>query len=267
MRNKCDEVENKANNNEGKRKIAKTKIKRGNKKKKEQQLTIMSANAAQLKGKLQSFKSELKACKAGIFTVQETHFESKGKVQIEGFEIFEAIRKKVKGGTMIGIHKAMKPVLIEEYSNEFELLVVEIKIANKNIRIMSGYGPQENWPESERMQFFTALEKEIVKAELENKSIFIEFDANSKLGPEIVPGDMHHQTENGKILARIIHNHGLVVGNSLEKCKGTITRKRVTKFATEESIIDFVILSQDLIKDLEEIEIDEEREHVLTKIT
>ena len=72
---------------------------------------------------------------------------------------------------MVGVHKAMNPVLIEEYSNEFELLVVEIKIANRNIRIMSGYGPQENWPEAERMQFFTALEKEIVKAELENKSI------------------------------------------------------------------------------------------------
>ena len=109
MKKNYDEVENKANNNEGKRKIAKTKIKRGSKKKNEQQLTVLSANAAQLKGKLHSFKSELKACKAGIFTVQETHFESKGKVKIEGFEIFEAIRKKVKGGTMIGVHKAMNP--------------------------------------------------------------------------------------------------------------------------------------------------------------
>ena len=43
-----------------KEKQQKNKIKRGNKKKKEQQLTVMSANAAQLKGKLHSFKIELK---------------------------------------------------------------------------------------------------------------------------------------------------------------------------------------------------------------
>ena len=128
-------------------KKSKKKINRGNKKKKETMLCMMSTNAAQLKGKLGSFKSELKSCNAGIFTVQETHYATKGKLQIENFEVFEAIRKKVKGGTMIGVHKGLKPFLIEEYSSEFELLVVEVKIANKDIRIISGYGPQENWPE------------------------------------------------------------------------------------------------------------------------
>ena len=58
---------------------------------------MMSTNSAQLKGKLNSFKSELKQCDAGIFTLQETHYATKGKVQIENFEIFEAIRKKLRG--------------------------------------------------------------------------------------------------------------------------------------------------------------------------
>ena len=64
-------------------------------------------------------------------------------------------------------------------------------------------------------------------------------DANSKLGPNIVPGDMHSQSENGKILADIIKRHNLIVGNGLPKCKGLVTRKRVTKNGIEESIIDF----------------------------
>ena len=38
---------------------------------------------------------------------------------------------------MIGVHKGLKPFLIEEYSSDFELLVVEVKVANKEIRIIS----------------------------------------------------------------------------------------------------------------------------------
>ena len=93
---------------------------------------------------------------------------------------------------MIGVHKGLKPILIEEYSSDFELLVVELNVANKDIRIISGYGPQESWPEVERIPFFMALEQEIVKAEIAGKSILIEIDANSKLGPHLVPGDMHN---------------------------------------------------------------------------
>ena len=254
------------NKNKSKNKT-KYKIRRGLKNKKESLLCMMSANAAQLKGKLNSFKSELKASNSAIFTLQECHYATKGKVQIENFEVFEAIRKKVKGGSMIGIHKALNPILIEEYSCDFELLVVEIRIANKDICIFTGYGPQENWQEADRLPFFIALEQEIVKAELAGKSILMEMDANSKLGTNYIPGDKHVQTENGKLLAGILDRHSLVLGNSLEKCKGLITRKRTTKNTVEESTIDFVIMSEDLKNEVELIEIDDERHHVLTKIT
>ena len=58
------------------------KTKRGKKKHKESKLCIMSTNAAQLKGKIKSFKSELETSKAAVFTVQETHYSTKGKVTI-----------------------------------------------------------------------------------------------------------------------------------------------------------------------------------------
>ena len=117
-----------------------------------------------MKNKLQSFKSELTHFDASIFTIQETHFKKKGTFKLKNFEIFEAIRSKQKGGTMMGVHKALNPMLIEEYDKEFELLVVEITVAKKEIRIITGYGPQENWTENDRLPFFIALEAEIVKA-------------------------------------------------------------------------------------------------------
>ena len=146
-------LENRNNiNYQNDNKINKKKItKRGKPKRlKETELCIVSANAAQLKSKMGSFKSILEQSKAGIFTVQETHFATKGKVQVENFEVFEAIRNKGKGGTIIGAHKALKPCLIQEYSDEFELLVIEIKVSNKEVRIISGYGPQECWSENDR---------------------------------------------------------------------------------------------------------------------
>ena len=115
----------------------KKKVYRGKGKNKESKLCIMSTNCAQLKGKLDSFKSELRQANVGLFTLQETHCVTKGKIKIPDFEIFESIRKKAKGGTMLGAHKALKPFLIIEYNDAFELLVVEINIANRDVRVIN----------------------------------------------------------------------------------------------------------------------------------
>ena len=115
---------------------------------------ILSANAEGLKFKVESLKSEIVCQNVGIFTIQESHFMKKGKLKIDNFEIFEAIRKKQNGGTIIGVNKALSPMLISDYNDEFELIIVEIKLHNKQIRVISGYGPQESWCEAERLPFF-----------------------------------------------------------------------------------------------------------------
>ena len=38
-------------------------------------------------------------------------------------------------------HKSLDPILIEE----FELLVIEVKMGGRDVRVITGYGPQENW--------------------------------------------------------------------------------------------------------------------------
>ena len=248
-------------------KSKKKRTKRGGKKYKNQSLVILSANCEGLKPKTQSLKNEIKTLNAAIFTLQETHFTRKGIFKLENYEIFEAIRNKHKGGTMLGVNKALDPVLIKDYSEEFELIVVEIRIRNKSIRIITGYGPQEHWNEAERVPFFLALEEEIIKAELQGTSIIIEMDSNSKLGENFITNDPHRQTCNGKLLGDIIHRHGLVVANGLNAvCVGKITRRRVTVKATEESIIDHVLISTDLVEELESVLIDENGQHALTKI-
>ena len=187
---------------------------------------------------------------------------------MDKFHIFEAIRKsKQKGGSMLGVHMDLHPVLVKEYSDMFELLVVEVTVGNTPIRVMTGYGPQEGWDEQERLPFFEALECEIASAELVGKSVIISMDANSKLGTDYIAEDPHGQSKNGKLLADIMDRHALIVLNGLkEKCQGLITREKHTVDGIERSVIDFVIMSSDLIKHIEYIHIDDKRKNVLTKL-
>ena len=114
-------------------------------------LKLFSTNGAGVVGgKVNSLKSAVRDVTANLITIQETHCRRKGKILIDDFVIFEAIRKAKGGGTLIACHEDLKPKLIEEYEDDFELLVVEIKVNEKDIKVISGYGPQENWPEEKR---------------------------------------------------------------------------------------------------------------------
>ena len=233
-------------------------------------MPIFSANCAGCENKTQSLIDYINHIGAGIITLQETHFKRKGKLnkKLGDFELFEAIRKKQKGGTLIAAHKSLNPILTEEYSDEFELLVIEVNIGGDEIRVMTGYGPQENWKLEERMYFFRSLEEEIAKAKFNDKKVYIQFDANSKLGPDVIKGDPHTESENGKILNAIRRKNALVVMNSIQnKCNGLITRRRVTKKVNEESIIEFVLVCEGMEEIISEVLIDEEKKYVPTRYT
>ena len=91
---------------------------------------------------------------------------------------------------MLGVHVGLEHVLISEYSEAFELLVVEVKEGNTEIGVFTGYGPQESWAESDKTAFYNALDEEIAPAEIEGKSVLIAFDANAKFGPVVIQGDL-----------------------------------------------------------------------------
>ena len=109
------------------------------------------------------------------------------------------------------------------------------------------------------MNFFTALETEIEKAMLSGKSLIVEMDANSKMGSKYITKDPHEMSPNGAILAAIVERQHLTVVNGSNICKGAITRRRVTKKKVEESIIDIVLASCDMMENLVDMEIDEAR--------
>ena len=172
--------------------------------------------------------------------------------KLEKYTVFESIRKhKEKGGSMLIIHTDLKPVLIKEYNEVFELIVVEITTQNTSIRVITGYGPQENLSGEERMPFWVALD------ELYGRSVIIQMDANAKLGPRHIKDDPNIISGNGKVLEGIMDRHALSVINGLkDKCIGTITRQRSTTNNVEKSVIDFILVSSDLVKHIDSMHID-----------
>ena len=164
-------------------------------------LKVFSTNAAGLaNGKLESFYKVIDKLKPNIICLQETHFRKKGRLRMTNYNVFESIRTNKGGGTLVACHKNLNPKLINEYSENFELITIEIKTSVKKIRIVCGYGPQENWPEIKRIPFFIALEAEIEKSKCIGIPVIIQMDANAKLGQEIIPGDPHKISQNGILL-------------------------------------------------------------------
>ena len=66
-------------------------------------------------------------------------------------------------------------MLIKEYNDDFELIVIEITTQNINVRVITGYGPQENPCENEKMQFWVAFEEEVASAELNARSTIVQW--------------------------------------------------------------------------------------------
>ena len=99
----------------------------GKEKYNETSLNILTCNAAKLNTKTQSLKSVINFFKSSVFSFEETHFSKKDRFKQDNFVIFEAIRQKEGGGLLLGIHVALKPLLISECSDSIALLIVEVR--------------------------------------------------------------------------------------------------------------------------------------------
>ena len=136
-------------------------------------LGLLTTNAADLRTKTRSLKNIITHLNSSIFSVQETNFRKKGRFTHDNFMIFEAIRKKEGAGSLLGVHMSLQHVLISEYSDTFELIVVEIKVTARSVRVMTGYGHQETWDMDLKMKFFLCFRRRNCKSSIRRKIYII----------------------------------------------------------------------------------------------
>ena len=221
-------------------------------------LKVIGINCNGLSGKRDSLVASISLLNPSVFLVQETKFMKKGLFKLNNFEIFESIRTSGGGSLLTGVHTKLNPIMVSDGSNEdIEILVVEGEIQGRKIRFMNGYGPQESANIDTRIKFFAHLEEEIIKAKLNGAFVCIELDANAKLGHDVIKNDPHERSVNGELFLGVIERNNLIVGNATPLCKGLITRTRTTINGVEKSVIDFLVVCQELFVHMNEMTVDD----------
>jgi exonuclease III len=227
-------------------------------------LTIIGNNCAGLTGKLDSLKRIIQVFHPGVVMIQETKLKKPGKIKLKEFIIFEKIRENNEGGgLMTMVHENMQPILIPDEHPEF--LEVYIFGIFGSIRTINCYGPQENLSLEERTVFFIEMESRIISAKENQKLICIQFDANSKFGKNVIPGDPHEMSSNGKILFDILSRQNLIIFNSTDICAGVITRMKKTVRGVERSVLDYFVVCLELFQKIVKMTVDESRQYVLSR--
>jgi hypothetical protein len=166
---------------------------------------------------------------------------------LNDYQVFLKNRKSSGGGLMTAIDPNLNPMIIAPK------LQYSLTLNEKQLRVINGYGPQDDDTIQHRLNFGLGLEKEIISAKIESCMIIIQMDANGKVGQKIISNDLNNVTDGNGLL------------NSDKKCVGSITRHRATKKSIETAVLDYVLVCQELYQYFEDMLIDEARQFTLTK--
>ena len=203
--------------------------------------------------------------------LEETKLKPNGKIKcgaLDNFQVFYLNRQNSQGGGLaLGVHKEIESTLIRDGDDQTEVLSVQTVLADIPVRIIVGYGPQENATNEKKDKFWSFVENEIREAQIKDHGIIFQMDGNLHAGPSLIKGDPNIQNRNGKMFIEFLaRNKSLVVLNSLNTCEGVITRKRILEAKTEESVLDFCLINEKLMPFFKKMKIDEERNFCLTNI-
>ena len=179
-------------------------------------LSLIGTNAAGLTSKKESFFNILNKYRPSIVTIQESKHKRAGSLKVPGYQAFEKVRKNKSGGGLLTcVDENLNPVLISNCKDDIEILTVEADLGSKKLRIINGYGPQEDDEIQDVLCFWQELEAEVIRAKGDGCYIIIEMDANAKVGEKIIKGDPHQTTSNGKIMIDIMERQNMIIANYL----------------------------------------------------
>ena len=231
------------------------------------QFSIMGSNSSGLKSKKESFFSIINIFKPSVITIQETKMNNIGNIKVPGYQVFEKVRKNKKGGGLLtAADNNLNPILISSKDDENEILTIQVDIGQNKLRIINGYGPQEDDENQRILGFWQEIEAEIVDAKDNGCLVLVQMDANAKAGYTVIKNDPNPMSGNGKIMLDIIERQNLVIANAEDLCQGVITRERVAENRIEKSVIDYILMCEEMKRFLISVHIDEDRNNVLHRI-
>ncbi len=112
-------------------------------------------------------------------------------------------------------------------------------------------------------EMYDVIDKNIKVATRDGSKSIILGDFNAKIG-HVIPGNSSIINNSGKLLKTLVKDNNLKILNATDKCRGLWTRRN-TRNDAEKSVIDYVLCSDNLFNDIEQMVIDDERNLQFTK--
>ena len=208
--------------------------------------------------KSESFHEAVDKIKPEIIVLCETKAAQKNTLKKDfiGYDLITKQIKKGKGGILCGVKKQLGALSVLEVttgSNE-NLLSVKISFPKWSLRVVVAYGPQENDTIEKKEEFFSDLEIEVEACKVNGDKLIVVGDLNSKI--EMRNGELKALSSNGKFLINIINARKLQVLNFSDKCAGKWTH--VIRTSNTKSVIDYILVDEEVESDVTEVIIDEE---------
>ena len=134
---------------------------------------------------------------------------------------------------------------------------VQIIYPDLTLRVIVCHGPQEEEESEVRISFFESLAVEIERCKASEEIPIVMGDLNAKIDEN--EGRLVQCSTNGKLLLELLSECDLKAANFSKVTQGKWTRIRETKKGTERSILDYILLDDQLLSHTKELIIDEER--------
>ncbi len=182
--------------------------------------------------KMDSLKSIIENIHPDVVTLNELKVGNPGKVQGFFKELGYDLLIRVRGGIAVAALEKFKIVNATTSNNP---KIISGLISGLNIRIIAGYGPQENVIKEDRQGFFDELSTEMQKAKDVGNNPILIGDLNSKI--ERLE-EVQAMSSNGEMLLELLDYHELKVLNFDSKTTGYWTRVQTVCKKEVKSVLD-----------------------------
>ncbi|XP_072025055.1 uncharacterized protein [Amphiura filiformis] len=201
-----------------------------------------------------------------VFGIAETFLKIDDSVRVNGLQWCGKNRTS-KGGGGIGflINKNITILdddVFDSKSDEYERLWVKLCLnSGKSMYIAVAYFPVEGTDVEITEALYNQLLSEVIRIrenDLNDPDILIMGDMNGRIGKEIPDGDPVYNS-NGKRLLHFVKDSDLTILNCTRQCIGKFTWFR----AGQQSTIDYMLCSNNLVKHVKQFVVDEDRKYGL----
>ena len=196
-----------------------------------------------------------------IIALCETKVSAKASMKISGYETIKSNCKKGKEGLLFAIKEGTFAAAekISE-SNDKNILTTQVTYPDCTMRFIIAHGPQETEEAETRKEFYESLMVEIERGKASNDNIILLADMNARIErDDTEPEAIQDLSANGKLLKELVGKYQLDVLNFHPNTMGKWTRIQKKKKVTEKSVIDYVIVEDNLKNRIEKVVIDEDK--------